>query len=260
MLAAFAGVSFLAAAKTPEGLTVRVETRSGAPCLVVNGRPVRARMFFGGPGAAPIRIEPSGRRVEFDFVAQQDARDSGTLHFRFGQTPGDVFLDNIRIRDIASGKEVAPEADFESGPEAFSRDWDSWPPGPANTVGTVTVEPAVGAGGTAGLHVNLRRPSAGNWPDWHIYHRANLALATGRQYRVTFWARAEPARDLTVALYRPAEPYVFLGGPSGRVRSANPNGGDGRRGLCNLPDGDALARPGTTGRLEGRGLPSARKS
>ncbi len=182
---------------------------------MVNGRPVRARMFFGGPGPAPIKIETTGRTIEFEFTAQQDARDSGTLHFRFGQIPGDVFLDNIRILDIASGKEVTPEADFESGPEAFSRDWNSWPPGPANTVGTATVEAAVGAGGTAGLHVNLRRPTAGEWPDWHIYHRANLDFATGRRYRVTFWARAEPARDLTVALYRPAEPYVFLGGPPG---------------------------------------------
>jgi hypothetical protein len=36
------------------------------------------------------------------FAARQDARDRGTLHFRFGQIPGDVFLDNIRILDIAS--------------------------------------------------------------------------------------------------------------------------------------------------------------
>ena len=172
-------------------------------------------MFFGGPGAAPIKIEPTGRYAEFQFTAQQDARDSGTLHFRFGQVPGDVFLDDIRILDIASGKELAPAADFEGGPDAFTRDWNSYPTGSANTVGSVTVEPAVGAGGSAGLRVNLHRPSAGEWPDWHIYHRPNLALTTGRRYRVSFWAKAEPARDLTVALYRPGEPYVFLGGPPG---------------------------------------------
>ncbi len=198
-----------------EGLTVRVEARSGAPRLVVKGRPVRARMFFGGPGSAPIRIEPAGRAIEFEFVAQEDAPATGTLHFRFGQIPGDVFLDDIRIVDTASGKEVAPVCDFEGGPEAFSRDWASWPPGPANTVGTVLVEPSVGASGTAGLHVKLRQPSAGQWPDWHIYHQANLAIARGKHYRVSFWARAEPARDLTVALYRPGDPYVHLGGPPG---------------------------------------------
>ena len=213
--AILASLSALAASGTSKSLTVRVEARSGAPRLVVNGRPVRARMFFGGPGSAPIRIEPAGRSVEFEFVAQEDALAMGTLHFRFGQIPGDVFLDNIRIVDIASGKEVMPACDFESGPDAFSRDWASWPPGPANTVGTVSVEPSVGANGTAGLHVKLSQPPAGQWPDWHIYHLANLAIARGKHYRVSFWARAEPARDLTVALYRPGDPYVCLGGPPG---------------------------------------------
>src|ERR1019366_686008 len=210
-----ASLSVLGASGTSKGLTVRVESRSGAPRLVVNGRPVRARMFFGGPGSAPIRIEPAGRSVVFEFVAQEDALAMGTLHFPFGQIPGDVFLDNIRIVDIASGKEVMPACDFESGPDAFSRDWASWPPGPANTVSTVSVEPSVGANGTAGLHVKLSQPPAGQWPDWHIYHLANLAIARGKHYRVSFWARAEPARDLTVALYRPGDPYVCLGGPPG---------------------------------------------
>src|ERR1035437_1612241 len=203
--AILASLSVLAASRTSKSLTVRVEARSGAPRLVVNGRPVRARMFFGGSGSAPIRIEPAGRSVEFEFVAQEHAHATGTLHFRFGQIPGDVFLDNIRIVDIASGKEVMPACDFERGQDAFSRDWNFWPPGPANTVGTVLVEPSVGAGGTAGLHVKLRQPSAGQWPDWHIYHLANLAIAQGKHYRVSFWARAEPARDLTVALYRPGD-------------------------------------------------------
>ena len=43
----------------------------------------------------------------------------------------------------------------------------------------------------------------------------NLNILRGKHYRVTFWVRAEPARDLTVALYRPGDPYVYLGGPPG---------------------------------------------
>src|SRR5664279_5631978 len=138
--AALACLAVVAESKPSKSLTVRVETPSGAPRLVVNGRPVPPRMFFGGPGSAPIRIEPAGRAVEFEFVAQEDAPSTGTLHFRFGQIPGDVLLDNIRVVDITSGKEVMPACDFESEPDAFSRDWASWPPGPANTVGTVSEE------------------------------------------------------------------------------------------------------------------------
>ncbi len=201
------------------GLTVRVEAGSGAPRLVVNGRPVRPRMFFGGPGSVPLRVEPAGRAFEFEFTAEDDSQHTGTLHFRFGQVPGDVFLDNIRIEDVTSGKDVTPVSDFENGPEAFSRAWTTWPPGAANTVGTVTVEPAVGEKLTGGLHVNLRRPANDKWPDWHIYHLPDLPLVRGNHYRVSFWARAEPPRDLMVALYRPGNPFVRLGGPPGPFES-----------------------------------------
>src|ERR1035438_1264552 len=134
-------LSVLAASSKSERLTVRVDASSGAPRLMVNGRAVRPRMFFGGPGAGIIKIEPAGRQVEFEFIAQDDAPESGTLHFRFGHTAGDVFLDNIRIVETASGKDVTPVSDFESGQDSFANQWTFWPPGAANTVGTVTVEP-----------------------------------------------------------------------------------------------------------------------
>lgn len=197
------------------GLTVRVDAAAGAPRLRVNGQAVRPRMFFGGPGPAPIRIEPAGRTYTFDFNAEDDSRGIGTLHFRFGQTPGDVFLDNIQVTDLTHGNDVAPGSDFEAGTESYSRAWTTWPTDAANTVGAVKVEPAVGENGTAGLHVQLHAPASGTWPDFHLYHLPNLSIVRGGHYRVTFWARAEPARDLTVALYRPGNPFVHLGGPPG---------------------------------------------
>ncbi|MGO8700589.1 MAG: beta-galactosidase [Limisphaerales bacterium] len=195
------------------GLSVRVDASSGAHRLVVNGRTVPARMFFGGPGSAPIRIEPTARSIEFEFTAENDSLGAGTLHFRFGQTPGEVFLDHIRIVDMASGKDVTPPSDFEGGPDSFSRAWTNWPTGAANTVGTVKVEPSGGEFGTGCLHVTLHQPVSGEWPDWHIYHLPNLPIVRGKNYHVMFWTRAAPARNLTVALYRPGETFVRLGGP-----------------------------------------------
>ena len=211
--------STAASSKTTKGLTVRVDASRGAPRLLVNGKPVRARMFFGIPGGAPIKLEPTGRSVEFEFIADEDSHDKGTLHFRFGATPGDVFIDNIRLVDVASDKDVTPASDFENGPDSFSRAWAFYPTGAANTVGTVNVEPSTGADGTTGLHVKLRPPDKAQWPDWHIYHSPNLPIVRGSRYRVTFWARAEPVRDLTVGFYRPGDPYVPLGGPPGLFES-----------------------------------------
>lgn len=176
-------------------------------------------MFFGLPASAPIKIEPVGRTLEFEFTASADALGHGTLHFRFGQMPGAVFLDNIRVVDVATGKDVTPVSAFEGGPDSFARAWGFYPIGAANTVGTVQVAPATGADGTAGLHINLRQPVNGEWPDWHIYHLPDLTLVRSNRYRVSFWARAEPARDLTVSFYRLGNPCVPLGGPPGLFES-----------------------------------------
>lgn len=204
----------LAAPSSGQSLTVRVDTASGAPRLLVNGQPVRARMFFGGPGSAPIRIDAEARAHTFEFTAESNSESRGTLHFRFGSWPGEVFLDDVRVTDLESGTDIVPVADFEAGPESFGRAWAAWPTGAANTVGTAAVEPSVGSGGSAGLQIGLRKPADGNWPDWHIYHLPNMPLTAGHRYKVSFWARAVPARDVTVALYRPGATFVHLGGPA----------------------------------------------
>ena len=198
-------------------LTVRVDASHGAPRLVVNGLPVRARMFFGiyqGPQPVPISIPAGSRRVSFDFTALEGEPSHATMHFRFGHTPGDIELDNIRVTDRDTNRDVFPVSDFEGGPNDFARDWETWPPRPANTVATFGVEPGAGEGGSAGLHIHLTTPPDGQWPDFHVYHQTNLSLVQGHHYRVSFWVHADAPRDLTVAFYRPGATFVYLGGPT----------------------------------------------
>lgn len=200
------------------GLTVRVDSRGGAPCLTVNGKPVRARMFFGIPGGSPLAIGPEGRRIEFTFRAAEDAPGTATLHFRFGQAPGEAWLDDVRVEDVTAGGDVVLREAFDDA-AAFERNWTHWPRDDANTVGKESVEPGAGEDGSSGLHVRIVAPPDGRWPDYHIYHVADLRLVRGRNYRVTFWARALPARDLTVAFYRPGDPFTYLGGPPGHYEA-----------------------------------------
>ena len=157
--------------------------------------------------------------MTFEFSPTGDEPATATMHFRFGQTPGDVFLDDIHVVDLGTGKEVFPKSDFEGGMEGFSRSWTIWPSDARNTVGTVRVEPGKGRDGSAGLHVAIKGPPDGRWPDFHIYHHPNLALRKGHRYRVSLWAKAEPKRDLNIAFYRPGQTFVFLGGPPGAFES-----------------------------------------
>jgi beta-galactosidase len=194
--------------------TVRVDASSGAPRLVVDGKPVRARMFFGIPGTKPLRADTAGAEISFEFIPTQDEPRAATMHFRFGQLAGTVDLDDIRVQDLTTGEDVLAPCDFESGESALTSHWNVWPEGARNTVGQVEVQPGCGRDGSAGLHVTLSAPATGAWPDFHIHHQANLTLKKGHRYRASLWARAQSARDLMIAFYRPGNPYVFLGGPS----------------------------------------------
>lgn len=209
---ALAAALWLAAWRTAAALEVRVDPAGGAPRLDVDGRPARARIFFGAPGWAPLPVTPAAAEISFEFTATGGAA-SGTMHFRFGQAPGVIDLDEIRVTDLDGGGELIPRCDFEGGPESFTRDWTFWPPGAANTVGAVQVAPGVGRAGSAGLRVTLKAPPDGRWPDFHIYHQPRLKITQGHRYRVSFWAKASAPRSLTVAFYQPGNPFVHLGGP-----------------------------------------------
>jgi len=195
--------------------TVRVDASSGAPRLLVDGKPVRARMFWGAPGSRPLTVGKAGQEATFEFSPAEDEPATATMHFRFGNTPGQVYLDDIRVVDVTTGRDVFPPCDFEDGAEGLRRAWTHWPPGAQNTVATVSVVPGQGRKGSAALHVALKAPADGRWPDFHLYHLPNLALRKGHRYRVSLWARADRPRDLTIAFYRPGQTFVYLGGPPG---------------------------------------------
>ncbi|MBN8459904.1 MAG: beta-galactosidase [Verrucomicrobia bacterium] len=216
--ALFAVSAELRTQAAPPSLRVRVDASNGAPCLRVNGQRVRPRMFWGGPGSSPIRLKSGAQEVSFEFEAT-DSATTGTLHFRFGQQPGTVMLDDIRIVDLAGGPETMPARTFEDGPGAFDRDWRFWPADQANTVGKTAVVPGAGCGQSAGLAVTISAPPDGRWPDFHIYHQPNLRIVRGHRYRTTFWVKTDRPRDLTVACYRPGDPFVHLGGPDGVFES-----------------------------------------
>jgi hypothetical protein len=225
--------------------TVRVDATSAAPRLLVDGQPVRARMFWGAPGTRPIPAATAGQAVRFEFQPTTDEPSHATMHFRFGPSAGDIYLDDIRVVDLDTHRDVLPRCDFEKGEASFRREWMVWPAAkPQNTVGTVSVEKGVGRDGSAGLHIHLQNPPSGVWPDFHIHHQANLALAKGHRHQVTFWIRAEPARKVTVAFYRPGNPYVCVGGPDDCFASQIRLAGAAGAPFVSFPIGMPWERPG----------------
>ncbi len=193
--------------------TARVRVIDGIPRLVINGQPVAARIFWGAPGRGVVRTGPVGREITFEFTALEDGEGQATLHLRFGSLPGLILIDSVRIVDAATGEKLF-SCDFESDAE-FSANWHVWPPDKRNTVGHVERRKDSGENGTGCLAVRLQEPPGGQWPDFHLYSRPSLPIVRGHRYRVTLWLQADTERKVSIAVYRPGNPFVFLGGPPG---------------------------------------------
>jgi beta-galactosidase len=202
----------------PGTLRVRVDASNGAPRLTVNGVPVRARFFYGQPASGTLHVSETGTRQQFEFVADRDVDAAGTLHFRFGQRLGDIYLSGLNVTDITAQK-VLIENDFHTVQPTITPDWRSWPPAEQNTVAAYRMEAGQGEGGAPALHISLHNPANGTWPDFHIYHEANLTLRKGHRYRVSVWLKSDSPREVTTAFYKPGTTYQFLGGPPGHYES-----------------------------------------
>ncbi len=193
------------------GVTVRVQETRGGPQIHVNGKPVPPRFFFGSMNSGTITAKSDWTSHVFEFIPGE-VNGTGTLHFRFAHEPGEVWLADLRIQDAKTGEDVLPPGSFATA-ERFAKQWNQWPVGAANTVGTVTM--AEGAG-----RIVLQRPPDGKWPDFHLHSHATLRFAAGRTYRCTFRAKATPEKELRVALYSVSGgSWNYIGGPSGSFLS-----------------------------------------
>lgn len=186
--------------------SVRVESRNGAPCIVVDGQPVRPRVFYGGPIRRPVQLGTETKVFDFDFSPLADSEGRGTLHFRFGKAPGKIRLDDFSIRDLESGEFIAGPETFES--EADLRFWTKW--GDLNDgkpVATVGVKDGA-------LEVEILPERAQSPLDFHIYHVANLKLSPSKRYHVHFTLKSDQPREVESAFYRPGNPFFLLAGVS----------------------------------------------
>ena len=170
---------------------VRVEATDGGPQIVVNGKRVPPRMFWGIRHSGKVATGYRWQEASFEFSSPFDA--NATLHFRFGQQAGEVWLADVRIVRVATGEDILPRFSFAT-PEGFASTWNIWPPDERNTVGRVEVV-------DSSVHVSLTDPPSGTpWPDFHLYSRV-VGLKANMKYRCSFRVRAVPNRLIIPCVY-----------------------------------------------------------
>lgn len=210
---------FLLPASLTAAERVRVETVDSVPQIRVDGVPVRARMFFGQPGTRPFEIGREAQRISYEFQPLESDPGAATMHFRFGRKPATIFLDDIRIKEIETDRNVLGPCDFENGMDDFNKDWNFWPQDAANTVGKIDIQPGVGANDSSALAVRLTAPENEVWPDFHIFHHPTLAFDKTKKYCVSFWAKSDTPTDIRIGFYQPQQKFRFLGGGPDFYRS-----------------------------------------
>ena len=203
VLLAVCGLSVMAA-------DVRVRVADGVPQLQVDGVPVRARWFFGGPEAQQLVVKPGGQWIEFDTAVEEPGNTPLTMHFRFDHKPTNIWLDRFEVIDKTDGTVFYKADDFNQTLDKLDADWMYFPRDERNTVGTFGIDPTGGLDGGPALHVTLKDPTNGKWPDFHFYTVAKpMNLQDGHIYKVKVWIKTDVETKFIFAGYRPASP-VFI--------------------------------------------------
>lgn len=192
--------------------TVRLDSSAGAPRILVDGEPARARIFFGTPGIQPYNItEATVQQISFDFTAL-DSASNGVMQLQFGKGASDVSLGGIHVVDRDTKKDVIPLTSFAGGIDEFKRDWTIVPQAAKSNAATIRLERGVGPSGTDALRVTLQNDQPGKEAGFQIDHRPDLSLVRDHRYSVDLWVRTTAACELRVCFYKPGSSEGFLGG------------------------------------------------
>lgn len=189
-----------------------VKNFDGVPTVTFDGQKVRHRIFFGIQGPAPFLAQNDFRKCEFEFVALDDGDHRATIHFRFGQMPGEIAIDNFSIVEKATGKAIAGPYTFEDKKD-FTDNWKFWHAQyKGTTVATLDVKKNAGENGSGGLVIRIHDLPKSLPTDFHIYHQWNLDIQKGKEYIVRYSIRSSvPDRKIQMRIYRSGNPHVGLG-------------------------------------------------
>ena len=196
-----------------------VEMVGGVPMITLNGVPVRSRIFWGRTdGNLAIDTTPEKQQVDFEYIPRLDAKNTGTIHFRFGYQPGTVVIDDFSIVEKKSGKQIAGPYSFESKNE-YTDHWKAYNLTAKNkTVAEVDVKPTqVDSKGS--LVITIHKAQENIKADFHVYHKHELDMKPQGKYRIRFTISSDVPRTVAIGFYRPDNPHVSLGGTPARMDS-----------------------------------------
>lgn len=193
-----------------------VKVRNGVPCILIDGKPERARIFYGptpGQSYTSMPFSADWKEMVLDFTAPK-SDSNGLIHLRFGQKAGSVLFDDFTLTDLSDGKAILKES-FDAG-AALNPAWTFWYAKKAAPFqAELTIADGAGRSG-GGLQTRLLNEEA--LSGFHVY-RSGLPFIEGRRYEIRAWVRSGEERSLYPAVYlkRPDGGFDLIGGLRSRI-------------------------------------------
>lgn len=186
-------------------LEMRVKIIDGVALLCQDGKPVRSRMFWGGPSTAAINIPAGARRIDIIRQSFEDFDGNLTFHFRFQKQTSRVLFTDFSMTDLDTGELVVPPMNVDRGQEDYQRHFRQWP-FPSQTADYAKVSLAEGKGpdGRTAVQIAFNCQPNKTYPDFHLFttHR-RIRLQQLHTYRLSLWVHSDCDTSLIFCGYEP---------------------------------------------------------
>lgn len=175
---------------------VRVRPTPGGPRIHVNGAPIPPRFFAGHLGGSH-RTETEWREVSFEIAPGAVDAGPDRIKIQFN-TAADFLLKDIRVTDLADGKECLRSGSF-TDEKIFAAVWSTY-----QETKPKRAEPKVTTRWTpAGVSVSVQGAVSGWWPTYQMQTRDGaLKLPAGARCRCSFKIRSSKRALVNVAAQR----------------------------------------------------------
>lgn len=189
-----------------DGTEIRVLEHQNVPQIHVDGKPVHAHWFWGGPTALPHPIHKGEQMIELERIAIREGCYPIQFHLRFAHKPVTLWIDNFEVVDATTGGIIFAKQDFESSTgDKLPHGWN-WH---QTRNSKVCIVPRIGYQQSSAMQIDLIAPKVGFWPDFHIYTTSQLLkMKAGNTYKIRLWIRSTTETSLNFAAYQPGPLYI----------------------------------------------------
>ena len=199
----FAGINL--SAETPSH-DYKVEMVDGVPIIMMDGKPIRARMLYGTPrGSSLTPVTPKWKDYSFEFESPIDCPKCA-IHIRFNLMDLKLYISKIEVKNLTEGK-VEKSLDLSSA--TLDPDMTFWCLGKATKKLPFSMK-VVDDSGTPAVLADIKPGTGDEMEGIHLLFMG-LTAKKGNKYQVNMTVRSDKDALLDVGFRKQFDDHMLLG-------------------------------------------------